>query len=103
VDLHDETPGSQFWYVKGFNPAGVIAMVVASGVALLCVDTALYVGPIAGALDGADLSGFVGPILGASIYAAITLRQRRSRPGGEPSTPFAHTAANAAPAAAQAK
>ena len=55
-------------------------MIIGTGVALLCVNTDVYVGPIATALGGADLSAFAGPVLGASVYGAVTLYQRRARP-----------------------
>jgi nucleobase:cation symporter-1, NCS1 family len=76
-ELHDETPGSPYWFRGGVNWAGVSAQVIGSAVALLCVDTTLVVGPVARALDGADISGLVGPVLAASIYVAATLVARR--------------------------
>ncbi len=72
IELHDESPSSRFWYWHGVNLAGTIAMIVSTGAALLCVNTDVYVGPVAGALDGADLSALVGPILAAISYAAMT-------------------------------
>ena len=45
-------------------------MIVGTAAALLCVNTDVYVGPVAGALDGADLSAIVGPVVAAGIYAA---------------------------------
>lgn len=44
------------------------------------MNTALYVGPVAGALDGADLSALVGPLMAGGIYAAMSARQRRTVP-----------------------
>ncbi len=86
-ELHDETAASRFWYWKGFNPAGATAMIIATGIALLCVNTDVYVGPIAAALGGADISAIVGPILGAFIYAALTLRSRRAATSAADLTP----------------
>jgi hypothetical protein len=40
------------------------------------VNTAVYVSPVAGALDGADLSALVGPVVAGVIYAAMAARQR---------------------------
>jgi nucleobase:cation symporter-1, NCS1 family len=62
------------------NPAGATAMIAGTAAALLCVNTAIYVGPVARLLDGADLSSLVGPVVGATIYAALAVRQRRAVP-----------------------
>jgi nucleobase:cation symporter-1, NCS1 family len=80
--LHDETPGSRFWYWHGVSPAGATAMIIGTAAALLCVNTAVYVGPVAGALDGADLSALAGPLIAGGIYAAMAARQRRTVPAG---------------------
>jgi NCS1 family nucleobase:cation symporter-1 len=80
--LHDETPGSRFWYWHGVSPAGATAMIIGTAAALLCVNTAVYVGPVAGALDGADLSALAGPLVAGGIYAAMAARQRRTVPAG---------------------
>ena len=86
LDLHDETPESRFWYWHGVNPAGAPAMIVGTAAALLCVNTSVLVGPLARALDGADLSSLVGPAVGAGLYVVLTERSRRaalSRPADE--------------------
>ena len=77
-ELHDETPHSRFWYTRGVNLAGVTAMIVGTAAALLCVNTAIYISPVARLLDGADLSSLVGPAVGAALYAAFAVRQRRT-------------------------
>ena len=59
------------------NPAGATAMIVGTAAALLCVNTSVLVGPVARALDGADLSSLVGPVVGACLYVALTARARR--------------------------
>ena len=59
------------------NPAGATAMIVGTAAALLCVNTSVLVGPVARALDGADLSSLVGPVVGASLYIVLTARSRR--------------------------
>jgi cytosine/uracil/thiamine/allantoin permease len=63
VALSDERRTSPFWYSGGWFWPGTIAMVVATTIAVLMANTTLYVGPIATALGGADLSAFAGPIL----------------------------------------
>jgi len=75
--LHDESPSSPFWYRNGVNWAGVTAQILGTGLAALCLNTTLFVGPVAHALGGADLSCLVGPVVGSSIYVALTLRARR--------------------------
>jgi nucleobase:cation symporter-1, NCS1 family len=75
--LHDESPNSPFWYRNGVNWAGVIAQISGTVLALLCINTTIFVGPVAGAMGGADLSCLVGPVLGSGIYAALTLRASR--------------------------
>jgi nucleobase:cation symporter-1, NCS1 family len=72
--LHDETPASPFWFHHGINWAGVIALLVGTGVALLCVNTTVLVGPISNWLDGADISSITGPLVAAAIYAALSRR-----------------------------
>jgi len=84
LDLHDETPGSRFWYWRGVNPAGATAMIVGTAAALLCVNTSVLVGPVARALEGSDLSSLVGPVVGAGAYVLLAARSRRALrlPGG---------------------
>jgi hypothetical protein len=53
-------------------------MIVGTATALLCVNTTVLVGPVARALDGADLSSLVGPVVGASLYVVLTVRSRRA-------------------------
>lgn len=87
VQLHEDGPTSPFWYWRGINPAGATAMIIGTGVALLCVNSPVYVSPIAGALGGADLSGLLGPLTGALTYAALA--RRTSRPSSTPGDPDA--------------
>jgi nucleobase:cation symporter-1, NCS1 family len=75
--LHDESPTSPVWFRNGVNWSGVTAQVLGTTVALLCVNTTVFVGPVAGAMGGADLSCLVGPALGSGLYAALTLHARR--------------------------
>jgi purine-cytosine permease-like protein len=78
LELHDETPRSRFWYWRGVNPAGAVAMIAGTAAALLCVNTVVYVSPVARLLEGADLSSLVGPVAGAAVYAALATRQCRA-------------------------
>jgi purine-cytosine permease-like protein len=73
IELNRTDKKSAFWYSGGVFWPGVIALVVASTVAVLSSNTTLYVGPIAEMLDGADLSSLVAPVLAAAIYASLWL------------------------------
>jgi purine-cytosine permease-like protein len=72
--LDDTTPASPFWYRGGVFLPGVVTMLVAPAVAVMMANTTLYVGPIAAALGGADLSALVGPVLAGGLYALLWLR-----------------------------
>jgi len=76
VALNNEAPGSKYWFSHGFNWAGVVALVVGTFVAVLCVNTPVFVGPISNLLNGADISSLIGPALAAGIYTVMTLRSR---------------------------
>jgi purine-cytosine permease-like protein len=86
IALHDETPQSKFWFSGGFNWAGVTALVVGTGMALLCVNTSVLVGPVSNMLDGADISSIVGPVVAAAIYGAMTMRARRAAAIAQPAS-----------------
>ena len=49
-------------------------MVAGTGVALLCVNTPILVGPISNWLDGADISSLTGPITAGGLYALLSRR-----------------------------
>jgi NCS1 family nucleobase:cation symporter-1 len=91
LELNDTSRRSPFWYTGGWFVPGAVAMVVASTVAVLMVNTTLYTGPISAALGGADASSIVGPALAAGLYALLwrTTRPYRdpaARPGAAPTT-----------------
>ncbi|WP_137843010.1 cytosine permease [Microbacterium sp. 2FI] len=79
--LNDTTPASPFWYRGGWFAPGTIAMVVATTIAVLMVNTTLYTGPIAAALGGADVSSIAGPAIAGTLYAVLwrTTRPYRDR------------------------
>lgn len=100
--LTDERRGSPFWYHAGAFWPGVIAMLVATTVAALSANTTLYVGPIAVALGGADLSAIVGPLVAGGLYAVLWLtmppyRDPAERPGASRATHPGTDAATDAP------
>jgi len=76
--LHDESPASPFWYHHGVKWSGIAALVLGTAIALACVNTNAYKGPVANALGGADLSAFAGPLAAAALYTALNLRPRRT-------------------------
>ncbi len=69
--LAEEQRDGPFWYRHGVFWPGVIAMTVATTTAVLMANTTLFVGPIALALGGADLSAIVPPVLAGSLYAVL--------------------------------
>ncbi|QMU71430.1 cytosine permease [Streptacidiphilus sp. P02-A3a] len=78
-ELSDETRTGPFWYSGGVNWAGATALVVGAVAATLCVDTQLFTGPVAAAMNGTDLSLPVGMILAAGLYLLLTRRHRAAR------------------------
>jgi len=59
---------SRYWFAGGFNPGGFGGLVAGSAASFLSLNTTFYVGPIARALGGADISVFVGAVVGGGIY-----------------------------------
>ena len=74
-ELSNETPSSFYWYNRGVNWAGTIAVFVGIIAALACSSTDPYTGPIAEAL-GIDLSLPVGMIVSAALYVVLMRPQR---------------------------
>lgn len=77
-ELHDDARGGAMWFSRGFNRAGIGALVIGATVALACADTTVFVGPIATLLGGADFSALVGPIVGAAVYFALSRTRFRA-------------------------
>ncbi|MFE0629355.1 purine-cytosine permease family protein [Streptomyces sp. NPDC058864] len=71
IDLDAETGRPQ----PGW--AAVVAFVAAFGAAVPFMDTSLYVGPVAEALHGADLSYYVAFLVALGVYTPLRLRLRR--------------------------
>jgi purine-cytosine permease-like protein len=85
--LAAERRGGPFWYTGGVFWPGVIAMTTATTTAVLMANTTLYVGPLALALGGADLSAIVGPVLAGILYAVLWLTSSPYRdPAARPAT-----------------
>ncbi|MCI0157568.1 cytosine permease [Leifsonia shinshuensis] len=77
--LTDESRGSRFWFSGGFHVAGVAAVLVGIAASLMCSATLVFVGPIAAALSGIDLSVPVGLIIPFVLYLVIVRSSRRSK------------------------
>ncbi|HEY1105550.1 MAG TPA: cytosine permease [Agromyces sp.] len=77
IALQDESRGGPNWHRAGWSPAGCLALGVGSVVTALCVNTTFYTGPIAAALGGADVSPFVGVLVGGGLYALLAPRTMR--------------------------
>jgi purine-cytosine permease-like protein len=58
--------------VPRMNVAGVGALLIGALVAFLCANTTYWHGPISTALNGADLSPYVGTLLAAGVYVAAS-------------------------------
>lgn len=80
LGLHDDSPRSPFWFGGGVNWAGATAFILGTGAALLCVNTYVFVGPVANALGGIDLTAIVGPVVaGLSFFILTKITQGQPR------------------------
>lgn len=60
--------GGVYWFTYGLNVRACGAWVVASTIGLLFLNTTLYIGPIASAANGIDLSWISATVIGAGLY-----------------------------------
>lgn len=79
--LQDTSPSGPFWFHSGVNWSGVIALAAGAGAALLCVNTTLFVGPVASAIGGGDLSALTGTAVAALVYTGCSLLLDNHRKG----------------------
>lgn len=77
--LTDESRSSRFWFSGGFHLAGVVAVLVGIAASLMCSATLVFVGPVAAALSGIDLSVPVGLIVPFVLYLLIVRSSQRSK------------------------
>ena len=75
--LQDTSASSPFWFRNGVNWSGVIALATGTAAALLCVNTTLFVGPVASAIGGGDLSALTGMVVATLVYSGCTLLLNR--------------------------
>jgi nucleobase:cation symporter-1, NCS1 family len=69
--LCDETPRGPYWRVAGINPAGVLAQVAGTAAAVTALAGKFWVGPVAAAFGGTDLSWLTGPLVAALVYVLL--------------------------------
>jgi nucleobase:cation symporter-1, NCS1 family len=81
-DLCDQRQGAPFWYSGGFNWAGIVALVLGTAAAALCVNTTLLTGPVSQAIGGIDVSLPAGMLTSAVIYAAAMRSRIGTASGG---------------------
>ena len=81
LQLSDESPQSPFWYRHGVFWPGVTALGLGTAAALLCINSPVFVGPVAHALKGSDLSAITGPVIAAGVYIALARSARRVERG----------------------
>jgi purine-cytosine permease-like protein len=77
--LADDSRTSRFWFAGGFHIAGVVAVLVGFGASLMCSATLVFVGPIAAAMHGIDLSVPVGLVIPFVIYLVMVRSSRQSK------------------------
>jgi purine-cytosine permease-like protein len=77
--LADDSRTSRFWFAGGFHIAGVVAVLVGIGASLMCSATLVFVGPIAAAMHGIDLSVPVGLVIPFVIYLVMVRSSRQSK------------------------
>lgn len=91
-NLPDQLEATERRSLYGFSHAGVASMLVAMAAAFVCANTAYWQGPISKALNGADISPYVGVLLGAGLYAALVRLAEGRVPGwsGSPAASAEH-------------
>jgi nucleobase:cation symporter-1, NCS1 family len=72
--IHDLTASGRYWGWSGFNVQGSIALVIGITVCLLTINSPSLEGPVSDALDGADLTWTVGPMVSAVVYWLLVRR-----------------------------
>jgi purine-cytosine permease-like protein len=77
--LADTSRRSRYWFAGGFHVAGVVAVLVGIAASLMCSATLVFVGPIAAAMNGIDLSVPVGLVVPFVIYLVIVGSSRQSK------------------------
>jgi len=76
--LHASGTGP-YWYQRGWNVRGVIALAVGIIVAALFSNSALYKGPLVSSIGGGDLSVEAGFVTSAVVYFLLMRGQVRDQ------------------------
>lgn len=71
-ELFDERPGGRFWYTRGWNLAGLLAVAAGAAVASLFLTSGPWTGPIAAAMGNIDLSVPVSMAVTSALYLAFS-------------------------------
>lgn len=77
--------GGRYWFTGGWNLPAVIAWFCGAAVGVLAVNTGTYVGPLADALGGIDLTTLGSGVIAALIYgvAIVAVPDRVDAPEGQ--------------------
>lgn len=70
-NMNPRVKAGAYWFTHGWNVAGTVAWLVATVVGLLFVNTTIYVGPLANAVGGVDLSFISAAVLGGVIFYSL--------------------------------
>lgn len=73
-DLFDERPGGRFWYTGGWSLTGLGSLLLGAAATLMCLSTDVWVGPVATALGGIDVSVPAGMLVSGGLYAILRRR-----------------------------
>jgi purine-cytosine permease-like protein len=90
--------GGRYWFTGGWNLPAVIAWLSGAVVGALAVNTGTYVGPLADALGGIDLTTLGSGLIAVAVYvvAILVVPDRVDAPAGQ-SAPETETPAVATP------
>jgi len=71
--------GGAYWYTRGWNPAAVAAWAAGCAFGLLCVQTTVFTGPLAGIAGGVDISAAGSFGIAAVLCPALEVLPRLAR------------------------
>lgn len=60
-----------YWFTGGYNLRALAALILGAGLGFLFANTTVYVGPLAGAVGGVDVSYAVAAVVGGFLYWAL--------------------------------
>lgn len=70
-NMHPRVKGGAYWFTGGWSIAAAFAWLISTVIGMMFVNTTLFVGPWANALDGVDLSFLSSAVLGGGIYLVL--------------------------------